>query len=195
MKKFLLIAVVMLIASPVYAVVGIAVGARGGIATNVNLAGVESINGLDFDRMSTIGLQFRFGALQKVDLIFTADYYWKSQDFTIPGMSESVEFSFHDLALTASAVYPIYRSQLLTPYAGFGVSSHALAFSGKGNWGTAVVPADDTRMGYQLIGGAYVNLPFLPVLLTGEGRVNWIRTEEEKSHFLSFIISANIGML
>jgi hypothetical protein len=145
--------------------------------------------------MTTIGVQFKFDFLPKIDLIFTADYYWKSKDFKFPGTSGNVEFTVHNLALTASAVYPLYKSHLVTPYAGFGLSSHALAFSGKGNWGAVTVPADDTRMGYQIIGGAYFNLPLIPVLITGEGRINWIQTEDEKSHFISLTLSANFGTL
>jgi opacity protein-like surface antigen len=195
MKKILLVVMLVLLTSPAYAVVGIAVGARGGIATNVNLSAVKRIDGLSIDRMSTIGMQFKFGALPKIDLIFTADYYWKSQDFKIPATSENVEFTVHNLALTASAVYPFYRTRLVTPYVGFGLSSHSLAFSGKGSWGTVAIPADDTRMGYQLIGGAYLNLPVIPIMLTGEARINWIQTDIDKSHFISLTLSANFGML
>ncbi len=195
MKKVILIMIFLLISSPAFAIVGIAVGARGGVATDVNLAAVKRIDGLDIDKMNTIGLQFKFGALPKIDLIFTADYYWKSKDFKIPATSENVEFTVHNLALTASAVYPVYRSRLITPYVGLGVASHALAFSGKGSWGTIGIPADDTRFGYQLIGGVYLNLPIIPILITGEGRINWIKTEDVKSHFISLTLSANFGML
>jgi hypothetical protein len=195
MTKVILVVIFILLAAPVYAIVGIAVGARGGVAPSVDLTATHNIPGLDLDKMNIVGLQFKFGGLPKIDLIFTADYYWKSKFFIIPLSSQNVEITVHNLALTASAVYPIYKSQLITPYVGFGIASHALTFSGKGTWGTIVVPPDDTRFGYQLIGGAYLNLPIIPVIITGEGRINWIKTEDEKSHFISLTLSANFGVL
>ncbi len=191
MKKIgLILILIMASATPGHAILGISVGARGGIASGVDLAVEDNIPGISLDKMNMIGLQFKFGLLPKVDLLFTGDYYWKTVDFTIPSTSTSAEFTVHDLALTASAVYP-YKMRFITPYAGAGIATHAFGFSGKG----FAIPADDSQFGYHLIGGVSVSPSFIPLGVNGEIRLNWIQTEGETSDFVSFHVGVNLGLL
>jgi len=191
MKKIgLFLILLMVLATPGYAILGISVGARGGIASGVDLAVEDNIPGVNLDKMSTIGLQFKFGLMPKVDLIFTGDYYWKTVDFTVPTVGTSAEFKVHNLALTASAVYP-YKMRFITPYAGAGIATHRLAFSGEG----IVIPADESQFGYHLIGGLTVSPSFIPLGVNGEVRMNWIQTEGETSDFISYHVGVNLGLL
>jgi len=193
MKKVLLILMCLLFTAPAYAIIGISVGAKGGVASSVDLTAISNISGLELDKMNIAGLQFKFGALPKIDLIFTADYYWKTKKFELSG-GEAAEFSVSNLALTASAVYTI-KMRIISPYVGAGIASHSLAFSVKGPWKIGSVPVDATEFGYHLIGGVNFSLPLIPLSFTGEARYNWIKTEHEKSDFISLTLGANMGVL
>jgi opacity protein-like surface antigen len=192
MKKLLLLVFCLLLAAPSYAILGISVGARGGIATGVDMAVEDdpllnaAMPGLDLDKMTMIGLQFKFGAIPKIDLVFTGDYYWKTVSLL------GNEFKIGNLALTASAVYPIPISfTIISPYAGAGIATHRLAFSGEG----FVIPADESKFGYHLIGGINFSPPIIPISINGEIRMNWIKTENETSDFMSFTLGLNLGIL
>ncbi len=188
MKKIVIVLVIMAFAAPAYSLTGISFGIKGGVTMNTDLGTAESI--ADIDGMTLIGGQLKISTLPVVDFIGTVEYAWSSVD--IP--STDMKFKFHDLALTGSVVYP-FNFQVVKPYAGFGIGTHILGYSLEGGGVTLPIPSDKSFFGYHLLGGFDIGFVAIPFSITGEARINWIKTDDELTKYFQLTAGINFSFL
>jgi len=189
MKKIIIVFVICLISMPAYAISGLSVGIKGGMATNVDLPKVIS-DGPEFDKLKLFGVQARVTTLPVLDFIFTAEYGWDNLDLS----DYDSEIKFHDLFVSASAVYPYKKFTLIEPYIGGGIDNHQFSFSYEYTGAPSpeiAIPVDDTYFGYHFMAGVDLNLPAFPFGLTGEFRANWIDTGNRTRKFNSLTLGIN----
>jgi hypothetical protein len=156
------------------AVTGLDIGIKGGIVDNYNQSGL-SLSDYDINRMNLIGGQISYSGFPLIDILVAAEYSWRKETYEIDGYG--FEFKLRDLAVTASAVYPI-RLSFVSPYVGGGFGSHSLSYeylrpvalslSDNG----VIIPETSTFFGYHGIVGAEIKIPAFPVGFFVEGRIN-----------------------
>jgi hypothetical protein len=195
-KRILIISTVLCLSTATAgrAITGASFGLKGGIGTSVDLAGVR-IPGAGISQMKAVGVQARLTSLPLVDLVFSADYFWKKIDIDLSGfvtlpLPPEAQYKISDLALTASIVYR-FDKRLLKPYLGGGLATHILTYDFDEYIASRVpgleVPRDQNRVGYHIILGVDLNVPAFPLCLFGEFRANWIETDTGTSDFNSLM--------
>lgn len=181
MKKVLaLLGVLVLFASPVYAITGVGVGVRGGFVQGYDNPGIdESSLSLDLSKMPMLGAHVVFGFIPMLDIEGSAEMAWKKKEFTY--QSINADFTVRDFSLNVTAKYKFNLVPAVKPYIGAGLGWHWLTYSTSiDSEPTLVYPADENRLGYHGVAGISFRFPALPFEFFGEYRYTHIMTKQEE---------------
>jgi len=190
MRRLFLTLFILALAAPSFAITGISIGIHGGKTTNYDQESF-AIPGQDDADMTMVGGQIKISKLPMIDLLVSGDYAWKNETYSVAG--QDLEVKRHDLAFSATALYPL-KLKVIQPYIGGGISTHNLGFdyvkplslSLEDN--NVVIPESDNRLGYHMVGGFEIALPAFPVGLNAEYRLNWIDTPVEVTKYNSITV-------
>ncbi|UCD17593.1 MAG: outer membrane beta-barrel protein [Candidatus Zixiibacteriota bacterium] len=195
MKKLMLTLFILMLAVPSFALTGISIGIKGGVASYSD--DIMTAPGYDADGLKLIGGQVKISSLPVINLLVSGEYMWKSE--TLGFGTDQLELNQHDFALSATALYPI-KFKVISPFAGAGISNHNLGFDYTAPLSLSLedngvyVPDSENRLGYHLIGGFDVNVPAFPVMFSAEYRQNWIDTDNESVKYYSISLGANFKL-
>ncbi|MDH4222670.1 MAG: porin family protein [candidate division Zixibacteria bacterium] len=180
MKKVLvLLGLLVLCASPVYAITGVGIGLRGGFVQNYDNPGIdESPIGLDLKEMPMLGFHATLGFIPLIELEGSAEMAWKKKEFTYETVK--AEFTVRDLSFNVTAKYKFNLVPAVKPYIGAGLGWHWLGYSVSGDGMAITTPLDENRLGYHGVGGIALRIPALPFELFGEYRYTHIMTKQEE---------------
>ncbi len=192
MKKVIIAAIFLIVASPAFALTGISIGIKGGLALQPDFP-IADRAGADTDQMTLIGGQFKFSRLPMIDIIGTVEYAWKTYDYTILG--EPAEFEIRNLAASVSIVYPL-KMRMLKPFVGGGIGMNNVSYEASVPGGLSLtLPEDEAHFGYHVLGGFNLSFPTAPVSFTAEGRYNIINTSGENSTYFQVTGSINFHFM
>ena len=199
MKKVLiLLGVLGLFASPVYAITGVGVGVRGGFVSNYTNPGLDnSTFSLDLKQMPMLGGHVVLGFLPVIELEGSAEVAWKKKEFDIAGTTG--DLTLRDFSLNVTAKYKFNMMPVIKPYIGAGLGWHWLSYSlSLSSGGTIEVPVDENRLGYHGVAGVALKLPALPLEFFAEGRYTHIMTKQEKfdtkaTHYTTILGGVTLG--
>jgi len=197
-KTLILLGVLVLLASQVYAVTGVGIGVRGGFVSNYTNPGLkDSPLGLDLKQMPMLGGHVVLGFLPVIDLEGSAEMAWKKKSFTYG--SSSGDLTLRDFSLNVTAKYKFNMMPVIKPYIGAGLGWHWLSYSfSLSSGGTVEVPVDENRLGYHGVAGVALKLPALPLEFFAEGRYTHIMTKQEKfdtkaTHYTTILGGVTLG--
>jgi opacity protein-like surface antigen len=205
MKKIvILLGVLMLCASPVYALSGVGIGVRGGFVQNYTNPGLEkSPLSLDLKEMPMLGGHVVLGFIPIIDLEGSAEMAWKKKEFTyvdiLSGDTLNVDFTVRDFSLNVTAKYKFDLIPVIKPYIGAGLGWHWLVYSfDMGSGSTIDLPGDENRLGYHGVGGVSLKFPAVPFEIFAEYRYTHIMTEQEEfgtkgSHYTTLLGGITFG--
>src|SRR3989304_9220637 len=127
MKKVLiLLGVLVVLSSPVYAITGVGIGVRGGFVSNYTNPGLDnSTFSLALKQMPMVGGHVVIGFLPVIDLEGSAEMAWKKKSFTYG--SSSGDLTLRDFSLNVTAKYK-FNMPVIKPYIGAGLGWHWLGF-------------------------------------------------------------------
>ncbi|MBN2227111.1 MAG: porin family protein [candidate division Zixibacteria bacterium] len=195
MKKFFITLFLLALAAPSFALSGISIGIKGGLASyNDEVFTAPEVEDND---MNLVGGQIKISSLPIINLVVSGEYMWKSE--SIGYGTERFDLDQHDFALSATALYPI-KMKIISPFAGAGITNHNIGFDYSVPQSLSleengiVIPGSDNRLGYHLIGGVDVDIPAFPVSLTAEYRQNWIDTDYDTVKYYSISVGANFKL-
>lgn len=199
MKKVLiLLGVLVVLSSPVYAVTGVGVGIRGGLVSDYKNPGLDnSTFSLDLKQMPMVGGHVVLGFLPVIDLEGSAEMAWKKKSFS--NGSSSGDLTLRDFSLNVTAKYKFNMMPVIKPYIGAGLGWHWLTYSLSLSSGASVdVPVDENRLGYHGLVGLALKLPALPLEFFAEGRYTHIMTKQEKfdtkaTHYTTILGGVTLG--
>jgi len=180
MKKVLiLLGVMVLLASPVYAITGVGVGVRGGFVHNYDNPGIDkSPLDLDLSKMPMLGAHVVLGFIPMLDIEGSAEVAWKKKEFTY--LNEAADFTVRDFSLNATAKYKFNFLPVMKPYIGAGLGWHWLTYSTSlDSQPSLIYPVDENRLGYHGVAGISFRFPALPFEFFGEYRYTRILTEQK----------------
>lgn len=179
MKKILvLLGLLALCASPVYAITGVGVGVRGGLVQSYDNPGIdESPLGLDLNEMPMLGGHVVIGFIPMLEVEGSAEMAWKKKEFTYEAYT--YDFSVRDFSLNVTAKYKFNLLPALKPYIGAGLGWHWLTYSISGEGLVMTTPLDENRLGYHGVGGVSLRIPALPFEIFAEYRYTHIMTKQE----------------
>jgi len=195
MKKLLFTLILLALAVPSFALSGISIGVRGGLASYSD--DVFTAPEYEDSDMKLIGGNIKITSLPIVNLLVSGEYMWKSDDIGFG--TEAFELDQHDFALSATALYPI-KMKVISPFVGAGVSNHNIGFDYTAPQSLSLeengilIPASENRLGYHMIGGVDIDLPAFPVSFTAEYRQNWIDTDFDTVKYYSISLGANFKL-
>jgi opacity protein-like surface antigen len=198
MKKVLiLLGLLAVLSSPVYAVTGVGIGVRGGLVSKYSNPGLDnSMFSLDLKQMPMFGGHVVLGFIPFIELEGSAEVGWKKKSFDISGTTG--DLTLKDFSLNATAKYK-FNLPLIKPYVGAGLGWHWLTYSlSLSSGGTIEVPVDENRLGYHGLVGVALKLPALPLEFFAEGRYTHIMTKQEKfdtkaSHYTTILGGVTLG--
>jgi opacity protein-like surface antigen len=178
MKKVLvLLGLLVLFASPVYAITGVGIGVRGGLVQNYDNPGIdESPIGLDLKEMPMLGGHVVIGFIPLLEVEGSAEMAWKKKEFTYGTIK--AEFTVRDFSLNVTAKYKFNLVPAVKPYIGAGLGWHWLGYSVSGDGMAVTTPLDENRLGYHGVAGISLRIPALPFELFGEYRYTHIMTKQ-----------------
>jgi opacity protein-like surface antigen len=183
-KTVILLGVLMLCASPVYAISGVGVGVRGGFVQNYDNPGLdESSLPVDLKEMPMLGAHVVFGFIPIIDLEGSAEMAWKKKEFLFESGVDTIEadFTVRDFSLNVTAKYKIDLMPVIKPYIGAGLGWHWLTYSTSLDEGPSFsLPVDENRLGYHGVGGVSLKFPAVPFELFAEYRYTHIMTKQEE---------------
>lgn len=199
MKKVLiLLGVLVVLSSPVYAVTGVGIGVRGGLVSNYTNPGLDnSTFTLDLKQMPMFGGHVVLGFIPVIELEGSAEMAWKKKSFDILGTTG--DLTLRDFSLNVTAKYKFNVMPVIKPYIGAGLGWHWLTYSLSLSSGASVdVPVDENRLGYHGLVGVALKLPALPLEFFAEGRYTHIMTKQEKfdtkaSHYTTILGGVTLG--
>jgi len=205
MKKVLiLLGVLGLFASPVYAITGVGVGVRGGFVSNYTNPGLDnSTFSLDLKQMPMFGGHVVLGFLPIIELEGSAEVAWKKKEFaffdsSIASFSKS-DLTLRDFSLNITAKYKFNFFPVVKPYVGAGLGWHWLVYTTSSDSKYIIgVPVDENRLGYHGLVGLALKLPALPLEFFAEGRYTHIMTKQEKfdtkaTHYTTILGGVTLG--
>ncbi len=128
MKKVLiLLGVLAVLASPVYAVTGVGVGVRAGMVSNYSNPGLDnSTFNLDLKQMPMFGGHVVIGFIPILELEGSAEVAWKKKSYDYGGTTG--DLTLKDFSLNATAKYK-FPFPVIKPYIGAGLGWHWLSYS------------------------------------------------------------------
>jgi opacity protein-like surface antigen len=128
MKKVLiLLGLLAVLSSPVYAVTGVGIGVRGGLVSKYSNPGLDnSMFSLDLKQMPMFGGHVVLGFIPFIELEGSAEVGWKKKSFDISGTTG--DLTLKDFSLNATAKYK-FNLPLIKPYVGAGLGWHWLTYS------------------------------------------------------------------
>ncbi len=181
MKKIvILLGVLMLCSSPVYAITGVGVGVRGGFVQNYDNPGLdESSLPVDLKEMPMLGAHVVFGFIPVINLEGSAEMAWKKKEFLF-GDTEA-DFTVRDFSLDVTAKYKFELMPVIKPYIGAGLGWHWLTYSTSLDSDIEILlPVDENRLGYHGVGGVSLKFPAVPFEIFAEYRYTHIMTKQEE---------------
>jgi opacity protein-like surface antigen len=196
LKKLVFIGVIALISSTANAgLSGIGIGIHGGVVSGYDNPVLEDsliqeYTQIDFSgNMTNIGMHVNIGTLRIIEFDGSLDYAWKKQE-----VIQGVDLTFSDISISGSVIksFPL---AVLKPYAGVGAGIHALAYSIETNGQpVAVLPDNETKIGYHLKAGVAVNIPVFPLTPSAEWRYNIIQTTDESTKYNSINLGITLDL-
>ncbi len=196
-KSIVVLGLLLLLASPTYAITGVGVGVRGGLVSDYKNPGLDnSVFSLDLKQMPMVGGHVVIGFIPIIKLEGSAEVAWKKKSFDIGGITG--DLTLKDFSLNATAKYE-FGLPVLRPYIGAGLGWHWLSYSfSMSSVGTIEVPVDENRLGYHGLVGLALKLPGLPLEFFAEGRYTHILTKQEKfdtkaSHYTTILGGVTLG--
>jgi len=147
------------------------------------------------DRMTTIGVHVDIGFLQVIEIVGDLDYAWNKT-----GLAPGVDFQLSDFSYGAG-IKKKFSQSIIKPFIGVGVGIHRLAYTFESSYSpadrmtiAAIIPDNQTRIGYYIAAGLSLEIPLSPLKPYGEYRYNRIATPEESTKFGMLIIGVTLGM-
>jgi hypothetical protein len=143
---------------------------------------------LKFDEdLTTIGAHIKVATLPIIDFYAFADYSWKKKE-----IYPSLDFRLSDFTIGVSAK-KMFGATMIKPFVGAGGEIHRLAYSlesdsvsinGSPVAGMAMlIPDDQNKFGFHLLGGVELNLPVFPVDPYAQFKYNWITTDDKTTKY------------
>ncbi len=205
MLRYIIVAVV-LSADCAFGLTGIGLGVHAGRLSNFDyepladsleraaaLFGWEKST-LD-DDMTTIGVHLDVGTFQVIEITGNVDYTWKKTE-----LSPDVDFRLSVFSYGAG-VRKKFLQSIIKPFIGAGVGIHRLASSFESSYSPAdritviaMIPENQSKIGYYVAAGLSLEIPMLPLKPYGEYRYNMINTRDESTKFGTLIIGVTLGM-
>ncbi|UCE67872.1 MAG: hypothetical protein JSU85_07665 [Candidatus Zixiibacteriota bacterium] len=196
MKKLALFIVVASVASNANAgLTGIGIGIHGGIVSGYDNPVLEDsliqqYTDIDFaDNMTNIGMHVDIGTLRIIEFDGSIDYSWKKHEII-----QGVDLTFSDISISGS-VKKSFPLAALKPYAGAGIGIHALAYSIEvTGQPAAVLPDNETKIGYHIKAGVALNIPVFPLTPFAEWKYNIIQTTEKSTKYNSINVGITLDL-
>ncbi len=188
---FSLICCFFLFNSGAQAVTGLGLGVRGGMIQNYDNPGLEKFSsdftsGFSLKQMPLLGAHLKIGTLPIVDLEISVEYAWKKKKNIIyypEGVKildpPQADLTVRDLSLNATVKYP-FSFPVVKPYVGAGVGIHRMLYEFSAGETKVIFPDDENKIGFHGVGGVSLRLPSFPLEIFAEGRLVYIKTEQEK---------------
>ena len=158
----------------------IGIGIHGGVISGYDNPVLEDTlvrqyTQIDFSgNMNNLGMHVNIGTLRIIEFDGSLDYAWKKHEIT-----QGVKLTFSDISISGSVIKP-FPVAVLKPYIGAGVGIHALAYSLEtSGQPTAVLPSNESKLGYHLKVGVALNLPLFPLTPSAEWKYNIIQTTDK----------------
>jgi len=198
MKKVLiLLGVLVVLSSPVYAVTGVGIGVRGGLVSDYSNPGLNNdLFNLDLKQMPMLGGHVVLGFIPVIELEGSAEVAWKKKSYDFAGTTG--DLTLKDFSLNATAKYKL-PFPVIKPYIGAGLGWHWLSYSfSLSSGGMIEVPVDENRLGYHGLVGVGLKLPALPLEFFAEGRYTHIMTKQEEfdtkgTHYTTILGGVTLG--
>ncbi|HVP37110.1 MAG TPA: outer membrane beta-barrel protein [Terriglobales bacterium] len=198
MKKILvMLGLLVILASPAYAIKGVGIGIRGGLVSDYKNPGLDnSTFNLDLKQMPMFGGHVVLGFIPIIELEGSAEMAWKKKSFDIEG--NTGDLTLRDFSLNATVKYK-FPFPVIKPYIGAGLGWHWLTYSVSLSSGSSInMPVDENRLGYHGLVGLALKLPALPLEFFAEGRYTHIMTKQEKfdtkaSHYTTLLGGVTLG--
>jgi opacity protein-like surface antigen len=196
LKKLLLVTFLAAIVSTANAgITGIGIGIHGGIVSGYDNpiledSLIQQYTTIDFSgNMTNIGMHVDIGTLRIIEFDGSLDYAWKKQ-----GVTQGVDLTFSDFSISAS-VKKSFPLALAKPYVGAGLGIHALAYSIEASGQpVAVLPDNETKMGYHIKAGVALNIPVFPLTPFAEWKYNLIQTTDKSTKYNSINLGITLDL-
>ena len=196
MKKLILIVIMAITASGANAgLSGLGIGIHGGIVSGYDNpvledSLVQQYTSIDFSgNMTNIGMHVDIGTLRIIEFDGSLDYAWKKQEVV-----QGIDLTFSDISVSAS-VKKSFPLAIVKPYAGAGLGIHALAYSIEANGQpVAVLPENETKIGYHVKAGVALNIPVFPLTPFAEWKYNIIQTTDESTKYNSINVGITLDL-
>ena len=173
---------------------GIGIGVHGGIVSGYDNPVLEDTliqqyTDIDFaEDMTNIGMHVDIGTFRIIEFDAALDYAWKKHE-----IFEGVDLTFSDVSISGT-VKKSLSIAVLKPYAGVGVGIHALAYSIEAAGQTAVLPDNETKLGYHFKVGLALNIPLFPLTPSAEWKYNIIQTTDKSTKYNSINVGITIDL-
>jgi len=194
-KITLIVAFVFVVPSAYAGLTGIGIGIHGGIVSGYDNPVLEDsltneYGDIDFsDNMTNIGMHVDIGTLRIIEFDGSIDYSWKKHEII-----QGVDLTFSDISVSGS-VKKSFPLAVLKPYAGVGVGIHALAYSIEvEGLPPAVLPDNETKIGYHIKAGVALNIPVFPLTPFAEWKYNIIQTTDESTKYNSINVGITLDL-
>ena len=139
--------------------------------------------------MTNIGMHVDIGTLRIIEFDGSLDYAWKKQEVV-----QGIDLTFSDISVSAS-VKKSFPLAIVKPYAGAGLGIHALAYSIEANGQpVAVLPENETKIGYHVKAGVALNIPVFPLTPFAEWKYNIIQTTDESTKYNSINVGITLDL-
>ncbi len=196
MKKITFIIAFLVIVPGAYAgLTGIGIGIHGGIISGYDNpvledSLVQQYTNIDFaDNMTNLGMHVNVGTLRIIEFDGSLDYAWKKHEIT-----QGVDLTFSDFCISGS-VKKSLSFAILNPYVGAGIGLHAVAYSIEAEGQTvAVLPDNETKLGYHIKAGVALNIPLFPLTPFAEYKYNIIQTTDESTKYSAINVGITLDL-
>jgi len=163
------------------------------ISDSLEARGFPAIESPDFnEQLTVLGAHVKVGTLPILDFIGFVDYSWKEKD-----IASNISLRVSDVTLGATALKK-FGQGMLKPYVGAGVAAHKLVYSieiqVQDTVLAAILPEDETKVGYHVLVGAEIGLGLLPIAPYLEGRYNFISTPDKTTKYLVVLVGATFNL-
>jgi opacity protein-like surface antigen len=196
LKRLTAVLAIILFAPAAYAgLSNIGIGIHGGIISGYDNPILEDTliqqyTDIDFSGdMTNLGMHIIIGTLRIIEFDGSLDYAWKKHEII-----QGINLTFSDISVSGSVIksFPV---AILKPYAGAGVGVHALAYSLEtGGQTAALLPDNETKLGYHLKVGIALDLPVFPITPSAEWKYNIIQTSDKSTKYNSINVGITLDL-